>query len=184
MLICLAAECTATYSLSKYEFLQDNVESLSGYTAQLHNNDLIAAQCLTIVFCVFVATLFGADFFFLLFFPKQTYPRWYNSTKKGLAVGITLGLFAAALMSTVIVGQRSATVTGVSPEVAERYIEFFFRPPLQYRTWPTNIAYVVLLWFGLFATAASTVLLFWCANHDERYGTEPEHGPLQEKSAA
>lgn len=101
MLICLAAECTATYSLSKYEDLQDHVEKYSGHIASLHNNDIIAAECLTIVFCVFVATLFGADFFFLLQFPRRKFPKWYNMARKGLAVGITLGVLAAALMSTV-----------------------------------------------------------------------------------
>lgn len=117
MLICLAAECTATYSLSKYEDLQTHVEatprdnpSLLPSTPipsnpdgrpHLHNDNLIAAESLTIVFCVFVATLFGADFFFLLFFPRRTYPYWYTVAKKALAVGITLGVLAAALMSTV-----------------------------------------------------------------------------------
>lgn len=101
MLICLAAECTATYSLSKYEDLQTNVEMAGGHLPHLHNNDLIAAQCLTIVFCVLVATIFGADFFFLLFFPQRIYPKWYNTTRKGLALGITIGVFAGALMSSV-----------------------------------------------------------------------------------
>lgn len=101
MLICLAAECTATYSLSKYEALQTHIEATPGHLPHLHNNDIIAAEVLTIVFCVFVATLFGADFFFLVFFPRRTYPKWYNATKKALAVGITLGIFAAALMSSV-----------------------------------------------------------------------------------
>jgi hypothetical protein len=87
--------------LSKYEDLQTHVEAANGRGAHLHNNDIIAAECLTIVSCVFVATLFGADFFFLLFFPRRTYPSWYNATKQGLAVGITLGVFAAALMSSV-----------------------------------------------------------------------------------
>jgi len=94
-------QCTATYSLSKYEIHQTNIEAQSGNIAEVHNNNLIAAQCLTIVFCVFVATLFGADFFFLLFWPARTYPRWYNTTRQLLAIGITAGVGAAAAMSTV-----------------------------------------------------------------------------------
>lgn len=101
MLVCLAAECTATYSLAKYTRLQDNVQDATKHIAALHNDDIIAAQCLTIVFCVFVATLFGADFFFLLFFPRQRYPVWYNASRKGLAIFITGGVFSAALMSNV-----------------------------------------------------------------------------------
>lgn len=106
MNICLAAECTATYSLSKYEDLQTHVQDYAftlvpPLRVELHNDDLIAAEVLTIVFCVFVATLFGADLFFLAQFPRRTYPKWYNYTRLGLAVGITTGLLAAALMSSV-----------------------------------------------------------------------------------
>jgi len=175
MLTCLAAECTATYSLSKYEDLQTHVEAYSGFTAHLHNNDIIAAEVLTIVFCVFVATLFGADFFFLVFWPRQTYPRWYNATKKGLAVGITLGVFAAALMSSVVISRHSAFITGVSAVNAQSLVQVFFRPPLKYNTWPTNIAYVVLLWIGLVFTVASTVIMFVAVKHDEHHGTAPSY---------
>lgn len=101
MLICLAAECTATYSLSKYEELQSRIQSTSNETAALYNNDIVGAEILTIVFCVLVATLFGADFFFLLFFPRRTYPGWYNASRKGIAVFITCGVGAASIMSTV-----------------------------------------------------------------------------------
>jgi len=45
MLICLAAECTATYSLSKYEDLQDHVEDRFA-PAHLYNNDMSAAPSL------------------------------------------------------------------------------------------------------------------------------------------
>ncbi|KAF9463464.1 hypothetical protein BDZ94DRAFT_1308769 [Collybia nuda] len=172
MLICLAAECTATYSLAKYQSQQDNIESINE-DAAVHNNDLIAAQCLTIVFCVFVATLFGADFFFLVFWPSRRYPYWYNVIKKFLAVGITTGVTAAAFMSTIVVASHGARITGVSLEQAEQYERLFFRPPLRYKDWAVNIAYVVLLWIGLVFTFASTVLLFKADKHVERYGAEP-----------
>jgi hypothetical protein len=94
-------KCTATYSLAKYQSHQSRIATLSNYTAQVHNNDLFAAACTTIVFCVLVATLFGADFFFLVFWPRRRYPLWYNVAKVILAVGITLGMAAASLMTTV-----------------------------------------------------------------------------------
>lgn len=92
MLICLAAECTATYSLSKCacsffrrpaagradlvrfeleqadrqinpdEDLQDHVEKRFA-PAHLYNNDIIDMEISTIVLAVSVACLFGADFF-------------------------------------------------------------------------------------------------------------------------
>jgi len=182
MNVCLAAECTATYSLSKYEDHQTNIQNYAtNYPVEVHNDDLIAAECLTIVFCVFVATLFGADLFFLVFWPRRTYPRWYNVSRLSLAVGITAGLFAAALMSTIVVATHSAFITGAPPEIAQTWVELYFRPPLKYSAWPTNIAYVVLLWLGLLFTVASTVLMFKGVMHEARYGAEPRSGPLEEK---
>jgi hypothetical protein len=67
----------------------------------VNNDSLNVAEHLTIVFCVVVATFFGSEFFFLLFWPARTYPRWYNNTRQILAVGITAGVGAAAVMSTV-----------------------------------------------------------------------------------
>jgi len=172
MLICLAAECTATYSLSKYEAQQTNIERLSE-NAAVHNNDIIAAECLTIVFCVLVATIYGADFFFLVFWPARRYPRWYNWTKQGLAMGITIGLAAATLMSTIVVASHKSYITGIPIEEADGYERLFYRPPLLYRAWSVNIAYVVLLWLGFISTLASTILMFKAARHAGLYGTDP-----------
>lgn len=101
MLTGLAAECTATYSLSKYNFHQDHIEEASGGTVSEYNEDLIRSAICTIVFCVFVATLFGADFFFLVFWPRRRYPSWYHHAKKAAAVIITLGVLGSAIASTV-----------------------------------------------------------------------------------
>ena len=94
-------QCTATYSLSKYEDQQTNIEMLSGHTALVHNNNLIDSAIVTIVFCVLVATIFGADFFFLVLWPQRQYPLWYHTVKKFLAVVIALGMGIAAFTSTV-----------------------------------------------------------------------------------
>ncbi len=101
MLTCLAAECTATYSLAKYTALQDHIEDYSNHRAKVKVHDILVAESMTICFSVFVATLFGADFFFLLFWPRRLYPLWYNTTKKALAVAITGGVFASAVLSNV-----------------------------------------------------------------------------------
>lgn len=138
MLICLAAECTATYSLSKYDDLQTHVKAsalASGPTRpHLHKIDLKTAEVLTIVFCVFVATLFGADFFFLLFFPRRVYPQWYNVARKALAVWITLGVLSGALMSSVVVARSSAFITGVDDATQLQLVRSFHRPPLSERS--------------------------------------------------
>ncbi|KAJ3969140.1 hypothetical protein EV361DRAFT_922511, partial [Lentinula raphanica] len=180
MNICLAAECTATYSLSKYEDLQTHVQNYAftlvpAYAVELHNDDIIAAEVLTIVFCVFVATLFGADLFFLVLWPRRTYPNWYNHTRLALAVGITAGLLAAALMSTIVIADHSAFITGAPTAMQQRYTDLFFRPPLssflrllmlslstdllsEYNVYSVNIAYICLLWIGWVCTVVSSVL--------------------------
>jgi hypothetical protein len=163
MILALVAECTATYSLSKYEDLQINMETL--YTSQngfpiqppyerihLYQNDLIDAQIITIVFCVLVACIFGADFFFLLFFPTRIYPMWYNVARRGMALIICAGLVAASLLSTVVVATRSAILSRSTREVYREAVEFFYRPPLRYASFPTNIAYVVMLWLATMST--------------------------------
>ncbi|KAF5390148.1 hypothetical protein D9757_003769 [Collybiopsis confluens] len=189
MNVCLAAECTATYSLSKYNDLQTHVENYARTTAippfpaSLHNNDLIASEVVTIVFCVFVATLFGADLFFLVLWPRRTFPKWYNHTRLALAVGITTGVFAAALMSTIVVAKHSAYITGAPPEMVQQYTDFFFRPPLKYNTWGANIAYVCLLWIGLIFTIVSTILMFMGVRHEMQYGTDPKE-PIDDDEKA
>ncbi|KAF9254113.1 hypothetical protein L218DRAFT_968409 [Marasmius fiardii PR-910] len=178
MLICLAAECTATYSLDKYQDLEKHVEHWPGSQAHLFRRDIYGAQVMTIVFCVLVATLFGADFFFLLFFPRRRYPSRYTITKKILAVFITVGVFASALMSTIVIARNSAIISRVSATEAQALTDLFFRPPLQYKKWAVNIAWVCLLWLGFISTAASTVILFIAADWDAVHGTDPrdDHG--------
>ncbi|BGP58248.1 hypothetical protein JCM8202v2_005909 [Rhodotorula sphaerocarpa] len=148
MLICLAAECTATYSLSKSdrqinpdEDLQDHVEKRFA-PAHLYNNGIIDMEISTIVLAVSVACLFGADFFFLLQFPRRRYPLWYQRTKEVFAVAITSGIFACALGSTIIVARNSAVIEHVPQQVAEAAATYYFRPPLRYRDWAVNIAFV------------------------------------------
>ncbi|KAK7025478.1 hypothetical protein VNI00_016007 [Paramarasmius palmivorus] len=168
MLIGLSAECCATYSLAKYDNLAEHVNFWSGGRATLHKNDSYSSSVVSIIFCVFVATLYGADFFFLLFFPRRLYPRWYVWTKEALAVIIT-----AVEQSKIVIATRSAYLTGVSQEEARSLLELFFRPPLEYKTWAVNIAWIVLIWPAFLATAASTVLMFVAAEHDATHGTEP-----------
>src|SRR4051794_17105306 len=99
MLICLLAECTATYSLSQYQKLQHTIEAASP-GAQLHIDSIVNAEITTIIFCVLVAIPFRANFFFLLFFLRHTYPKWYNTTRHAATVVITAGVFAAVVIST------------------------------------------------------------------------------------
>ncbi|KAG6844029.1 hypothetical protein H0H87_010494 [Tephrocybe sp. NHM501043] len=171
MNVCLAAECTATYSLAKYEDLQDNVALYTNYAAKVHNNDIIATQVLIIVFCVFVATVYGADMFFLIFWPERKYPAWYNVARIGLALFILLGVWAAALASTIVVAAHVAGLTGVDEQSKQQIIAFFYRPPLVYRDWPVNIAYIVLLWLGLVFTLGAFIAMLLGVRYEGNAGS-------------
>ncbi|KAF6765698.1 hypothetical protein DFP72DRAFT_1039482 [Ephemerocybe angulata] len=184
MSVSLAAECTATYSLSKYNAHQSHIESYpfplspttttSPVQATENNESLIRAAISTIVFCVFVATVFGADFFFLLFFPRRRYPLWWHRLRSGAAVVVMLGVFASAVASTVVIATQEATIygPGVTEEVRQQLIQAYARPPLRYRSWPQNIAWAVLVWLAFVLTAASTALLLRASAYDKRYGPE------------
>ncbi|KAF6746987.1 hypothetical protein DFP72DRAFT_921235 [Ephemerocybe angulata] len=179
MSVSLAAECTATYSLSKYNSHQSHIESYpfpsaSPVQATENNESLIRAAISTIVFCVFVATVFGADFFFLLFFPRRRYPLWWHRLRSGAAVVVMLGVFASAVASTVVIATQEATIygPGVTEDVRQQVIQAYARPPLRYRTWPQNIAWAVLVWLAFALTAASTALLLRASAYDKRYGPE------------
>ncbi|GAA5863645.1 hypothetical protein JCM8547_003679 [Rhodosporidiobolus lusitaniae] len=172
MLVCLAAECCATYSLSKYEDLQGHIETRFP-PAHVYQNDIIDLEIVTIVMCVMVACLYGADFFFLVQFPKRTYPAWYQKTKKAAAVTVTSGVLAAAVGLTVVVARNSAQIQHVSQDIADAAAAYYFRPPLRYRDWAVNIAALCLLWPGWVACVVATIFMFMAADYDALHGTAP-----------
>ncbi|KIY66795.1 hypothetical protein CYLTODRAFT_354350 [Cylindrobasidium torrendii FP15055 ss-10] len=168
MNIALAAECTATYSLSKYEDLQKHVEAwFIADRAHLYQNDIIDCIISTIVFCVFVATIFGADFFFLAQFPRHTYPRWYDYARRGSAAFIALGMLACSIAGTVIVAGNTAALSGPS---YEDVVAIYQHPPFQYDQWSVNIAWVVLLWIATVSVFVATAFMFLGVAHEQKYG--------------
>lgn len=176
MLVCLAAQFAAIYSLFKYQDLQTHVQAYSrslGGSAMLHNDDIIASEIVTVLFCVFVSTIFSVDFLLLLFFPRRQYPGWYNVARRACVVILTLGLSDAAIMSTFIVARHSAFISNSNPQEIEQLVGLYFRPPLRYASWSNNIAYVVLLWIGWACTVISTIYMFIAIDHDQRFGTTP-----------
>ncbi|KAM0787707.1 hypothetical protein ACM66B_003767 [Microbotryomycetes sp. NB124-2] len=175
LLIGLAAECTATYSLAKYEALRDHIEdNFAGAT--VHIGDIHSFQILIIISCVFIATELGSEFFFMLQWPLYPWPRWYRRFIEAATL-FTLGmLLAAAIGSTVVIASHSVSITGVSEEVIREATELYFRPPVQYNKWAVNIAYVVLVWITVPCVIASVYLMNKAALHAEVYGPGPMGG--------
>ncbi|KAF8876478.1 hypothetical protein BD779DRAFT_161730 [Infundibulicybe gibba] len=161
MMSCIAAEGVATYSLAKYKSQKNHINSLG---AHMNSNGLVPAQDLTNVACALVATIFGAEFALLLFWPRMVYPPWCVHTRMALASSATILVAAATLMNTVIIAHNSAFITGVNSATAQQYLALFSWPPIRYRSWPANIIYLVLLWIGFIGTVISTALLLTAAN--------------------
>ncbi|GAW08740.1 hypothetical protein LENED_010821 [Lentinula edodes] len=114
--ICMGASLSATVSMSRYNRLQTHVQQYAltqtGLRVELHNNDIIAGEILTLTFCSFISTLFGLEFIMLVLWPKRTsYPRSYNYTRMILAVVMAIGLLLAAIVTTIVVFTRSAFIT-------------------------------------------------------------------------
>ncbi|KAK4047744.1 hypothetical protein OIV83_005252 [Microbotryomycetes sp. JL201] len=175
MLIGLAAECTCTYSLAKYEALRDNIGDMYE-GATVHIGDIRSFQILLIIGAVFVATALGSEFFFMLQWPLYPWPRWYRRFIEAATVFIFGMVLAAAIGSTVVIATHSATITGVSDEVIREATALYFRPPLQYNKWAVNIAYVVLIWVTVPFVAVSVYLMNKAALHAEVYGPGPMGG--------
>ncbi|KAF9061931.1 hypothetical protein BDP27DRAFT_312832 [Rhodocollybia butyracea] len=121
--------------MSKYDHLQTNVQKyaldFNGIKVGLHNDDIVAGEILTLVFCSFIGVIFGVEFLILVLWPSRTtFPRWYNYTRTISSVVSTGGLLAAALVSSVVVARNSASITGASEELQQQYTDIFFRPPL------------------------------------------------------
>ncbi|TFK35987.1 hypothetical protein BDQ12DRAFT_737256 [Crucibulum laeve] len=185
MILCLAAQGSAMFSVFKYEHHQTHIEDLSMHTAQVHNNDFIAAAIFSVVLCTLVSTVFGIEYFLILFWPGRVYSRRWNRTKKALALLTTMGMAAAAIMSTVIVSMHSERITGVSDSTVQQYVAEFPRPPLKYGSWPINVAYIILLWLGVAGTLSSTVLMLATATNSipALVGDVPEVATLNDEQS-
>jgi len=174
MIVGMAAQSAAAYCLFKYEFLRNHIEDFSMHTAHVFDKDIIAAAILSMVFPCLVLLLFTIEYFILLFWPNRMYPSWYNSCKRWIFTGVTAGMTATAIISTVIVAIRSATISGVDKATALQYTQLYFRPPLKYNTWPQNIAWLVLLWIAVVLSVTSVILLHKAISHDKKHGIKPK----------
>lgn len=103
---------------------------------------------------IYVATIFGAGFFFDLFFPERYEPANIRWAWKICAVVACITCLADALGMTVIVARYSASITANTADqlaIAQSTVN----PPLKYSHNGRAIASVVLLWPGWVATVYS-----------------------------
>ena len=133
---------------------QDFIESHSNRVAEVYNDDFVGAASYNIFVGVAVATIFGAAFFFDLFWPERYESPAVKLAWKISAVVVTIMLLGDALTLTVIVAMKTARITGVDRATAMKLLNQWSKPPLAYRHYAKAIASVVLLWLGFPATVA------------------------------
>lgn len=137
---------------SDYVDQQSAIESLHS-SASVHNDDFVGIASFNIFVGIAVATIFGAAFFFDLFFPTRYEPMNIRWAWRISAVVVCVMAFADAIAFTVITATGSAWISANSADAKAIALEHL-DPPLVYRHNGKAVASVVLLWLGLVATIA------------------------------
>ncbi|RWQ94464.1 hypothetical protein C8Q69DRAFT_507835 [Paecilomyces variotii] len=183
MILCVCSESVGTAALADYTDQQSFVENLNNLAA-VYNDDFVGIASYNIFVGVAVATIFGAAFFFDLFWPERHESAAVRLAWKISAVVISIMCLADAIAMTVIVATRRSYVTGVDANEARRLLDQAQKHPnLIYRHNPYCIACVVLLWCGLVATIASAFILFASHHHDDKHGVFSKEGKAERDAA-
>ena len=95
---------------SDYVKQQSLIERLHS-SASVHNDDFVGIASYNIFVGIFVATIFGAGFFFDLFWPERHESKSVRLAWKICAVLACVMCLADALALTVIVARHSSTIT-------------------------------------------------------------------------
>jgi hypothetical protein len=118
----------------------------------VHNNDYIGIASFNIFVGIFVATIFGAAFFFDLFWPERYESKAVKLAWRICSVIACILTLACALAYTYIVATKSAYVTGTDAATAQRELAMYGGSPLRYNKNGRAIASVVFLWPGMVFT--------------------------------
>lgn len=119
----------------------------------MHNDDFVGIASFNIFVGISVATIFGAAFFFDLFFPTRYEPMNIRWAWRISAVVVCIMALADAIAFTVITATGNAWISANDADTAAIAREHL-APPLTYRHNGKAVASVVLLWLGLVATVA------------------------------
>ena len=133
---------------------QSKIESLHT-SARVHNDNFVGIASYNIFVGVYIATIFGAAFFFDLFWPERWEPvniRWWW---RGCAVFACIMCLADAIAFTVIVVDYKSTITANTLDATAIAQEKLNQNPnIVYRHNGRAVASVVFLWLGLVSTIA------------------------------
>jgi len=179
MICMVVSESIGTAALSDYVKQQSTIEKLHS-SANVHNDDFVGIASYNIFCGVSVATIFGAGFFFDLFFPERYEPKNIRWAWRLSAVFVTLCTIADALAFTVIVATGNAWISANSTD-AERIALEKINPPLVYRHNGRAIAATVFLWLGMVATVASCIIMWLYYQHLDTYGAKSHSARMRDE---
>jgi hypothetical protein len=124
-----------------------------GPSVSVKNNDIVGAFSYNIFVGVFVATIFGAAFFFDLFWPERYESKAVRIAWKACSILACCFALSSAIVLTVILSTKKAILVGNATG-----LQLKLDPPLSYKNNGEAIASVVLIWLGWVATCARYVL--------------------------
>lgn len=121
-----------------------------GSPARIVNNELVGAFSYNIFAGVYVATIFGAAFFFDLFWPERREVWGVRIAWRICSVLACCFVLSSALVLTVILVKHRAVLVGPAGNIK-------LKPPLVSKNRGEAIASLVLVWAGWLATCWRSV---------------------------
>lgn len=150
MIFLVVSESLGTAVLSDYvdqqNYLQKRFPGIDVW-----NDDYVGIASYNIFVGVFAAIVFGAAFFFDLFFPDRYEPRWMQNIWMGGAIFSCIAGLGDALAYTVILclhGVHIGNIDQNDPSLVAILAGEQGKTPVLYRDSGRAIASVVLLWLG------------------------------------
>ncbi|KAJ6001154.1 hypothetical protein N7481_001563 [Penicillium waksmanii] len=178
MILCVCSESVGTAALSATFFIDcldnrrmlrcsatpldylDQQSMLQGQHpgVKIHNNDFIGGFSYNIFVGICVAWVFGAAFFFDLFWPERHESRAVRLAWRICAVIITFMMLGSALTISVITAMHEAEITGTDVALAREYWSETAKKPALSKGLPSSSAH----------------------KHDDHFGPKSEYGQSKE----
>lgn len=161
MIFLVVSESLGTAVLSDYIDQQNSLQKrFPGI--DVYNDDFVGIASYNVFVGVFAAFVFGAAFFFDLFFPERYEPRWVQNLWMGCAIFTCLAATGDALGYTIILclkGEHINYYLPDDPELRKDIERAHNSTPILYRHSGRAIASVVFLWLGWACAIARYVTL-------------------------
>ncbi|KAI8941246.1 hypothetical protein NX059_002478 [Plenodomus lindquistii] len=174
MILTVVSESLGTAALSDYVDQQKYVSASPG--ASVRNNNFIGIASYNIFVGVYVATIFGAAFFFDLFWPERYQSPAVKIAWKVCSVLACVFTLSCALAYTYIVATQRAHISGPNRAESVRLLREYNGSPLVYKENGRAVTSVVFLWVGMVFTFVSTYLLWHSLAHIDSYGPKSKQG--------